>query len=139
MDLFKLFTLFAAGFAGATMGSFLLVTLLYSALLKHPSNLTDSLYIYRRLYRLNSVLCLLGGICAALVNDRTATFMLAILAVSYIFSLAHILKAISKTCNTQLEVTNISTYRSLSNIQNLIHFFQFTGAGYAIYLLAITA
>ena len=49
MDPFKLFGLISATFTGATMGSYLLVILLYNALLKHPTNLTDSLYIYRRL------------------------------------------------------------------------------------------
>lgn len=139
MDLFLLFNLIAAGFAGATMGSFLLMTLLYNALLKKPKNLNDSLYIYRRLYRLNTALCLLAGVCAALTNNTSAAFMLAILSVSYVFNHAHILKGISKTCNENYQVQNTTNYRSLSSLQNLMHFAQFTGAGYAIYLLALLA
>jgi len=136
MDIFLLFNLVAAGFTGATMGSFLLTTLLYNALLKKPKNLNDSLYIYRRLYRLNTVLCLLAGVCAALTNNKSAAFMLAILAVSYVFNHAHILKGISKTCDANYHVQNAANYRSLSSLQNLMHFAQFSGAGYAIYLLA---
>ena len=139
MDLFALFTLFAAGFTGATMGSFLLITLLYSVLLKHPKNLNNTLYIYRRLYRLNSTLCLIAGICAALVNNQKAALMLAILAASYVFNHAHILKGLIKTCNEQYQVINFSTYRSLNSLQNLMHLAQFFGAGYAIYLLSISA
>jgi len=137
MDIIYLFNLIAAGFAGATMGSFLLITLLYNALLKNPKNLSDSIYIYRRLYRLNTALSLLAGVCAALTNNRSAAFMLAILSVSYVFNHAHILKGISKTCNAQYQVQNSANYRSLTHLQNLMHFAQFAGAGYAIYLLAI--
>ena len=137
MDPFKLFGLISATFTGATMGSYLLIILLYNALLKHPTNLTDSLYIYRRLYRLNSVFCLLGGICAALVNNRPAAFMLAILAASYVFNHAHIIKGLIRACDENFCIVNTSNYRALSNLQNLLHFFQFIGAGYVIYLLAI--
>ena len=137
MDLFTLFTLIAAGFAGATMGSFLLVTLLYSVLLSHPSNIVDSLYIYRRLYRLNSVLCLSAGVCAALVNNQGAALMLAILAASNVFNHSHLLKAMIKCCDEQYQVINRSSYRSLTSLQNLMHLLQFCGAGYAIYLLSL--
>jgi len=100
MDLFNLFSLIAAAFSGATMGSFLLVTLLYSALLK-------------------------------------AAFMLAIIAASYVFNHAHILKGLTKTCNENYQVVNFNNYRALSSLQNLMHLGQFTAAGYVIYLLAI--
>ena len=137
MDLFYLFNLISAGFSGASMGSFLLVTLLYSALLKQPKNLINNLYIYRRLYRLNTVLCLLAGMCAALTNNQTAAFMLAILSVSYVFNHAHILKGITKACDSKYQVVNTSTYQTLTSLQNLMHIAQFLGAGYAIYLLAV--
>ena len=137
MDPFKLFGLISATFTGATMGSYLLVILLYNALLKHPTNLTDSLYIYRRLYRLNSVFCLLGGVCAALVNNRPAALMLAILAASYVFNHAHIIKGLIKSCDENFCIVNTSNYRALSSLQNVLHFFQFVGAAYVIYLLAV--
>lgn len=137
MDLYTLFTLATAAFAGATMGSFLLITLLYPALLKQPTNMNDSLYIYQRLYRLNSAFCLLGGVCAALIKNQQAAFVLAILAVSYVFNHAHILKGMTKSCNEQLQVINDRAYRSLKGLQNLMHIAQFLGAGYAIYLLSI--
>jgi len=119
------------------MGSFLLVTLLYKLLLKSPENLSDSLTIYRRLYRLNSVLCLLAGICAALIKNQTAAFLLSILTVSYVFNHSHILIGILKTCNEHYQIVNKAAYRSLSSLQNLLHLCQFLGAGYTIYLLAL--
>jgi len=139
MDVYNLFTLIAATFTGASMGSFLLLTLLYNSLLKSPENLINSLTIYRRLYRLNSVLCLLAGICAALVKNQTAAFLLTILTVSYVFNHSHILKGILKSCNEKYQVVNNRAYQSLSSLQNLLHLCQFAGAGYAIYLLAINS
>jgi len=120
------------------MGSFLLVTLLYNALLKQTDNITNKLFIYRRLYRLNTALSILGGICAALTNNRPAALMLAILGASYVFNHAHILKGLVKTCNTQYQVVNMRHYRGLSSLQNLMHLGQFFAAGYCIYLLGIT-
>lgn len=135
MDIFFLFTLIATALTGASMGSFLFVTLLYNVLLKSPDNLLTSLAVYRRLYRLNTVLCLLAGISAALLKNQTASLLLAILAASYVFSHSHILKAIIKTCNTDYQVVNQRAYRAWWQIQNLLHFCQFAGAAYAIYIL----
>ena len=136
MNLYVLFSLISAGFVGATVGSLLLTSLLYQALLKSTSTLNNQIYIYRRLYRLNSVLCLLAGVCAALVNNQPAALMLTILAVSYVFNHAHILKGLQKACNEQLEPVNSRAYQSMSSLQNLMHILQLAGAGYAIYLLA---
>lgn len=137
MDIYNLFALIAATFAGATMGSFLLVTLLYNTFIKAQSSLHNRLFIYRRLYRLNSVLCLLAGICAALIKNHSAAFMLTILTVSYVFNHSHILIGITKACNEQFQVINNRAYTSLTSLQNLLHLCQFSGAGYAIYLLAL--
>ena len=137
MDLYNLFILFAASFSGATMGSLLLVTLLYKTHLKNKKNINNSLFIYRRLYRLNSVFCLLAGISAALIKNHSAALMLAILAASYVFTHSHILKGLLKTCNEQVDIINQSAFQSLSRLQNLLHVSQLLGAGYAIYLLAL--
>lgn len=137
MDIYNLFTLVAATFTGASMGSFLLITLLYNTHLKNQKNINNSQYIYRRFYRLNFILCLLAGLCSALIKDHTATLMLIILSVSYIFNHAHILKGQLKACNEQFEVINNRKYQSFSHLQNLLHLCQFTGAGYAVYLLAL--
>ncbi len=136
MDLFILFSLISAGFIGATLGSFLLISLLHSALLKNTRKLNDNIYIYKRLYRLNSILCLLGGVCAALVNNQQAALMMAILAVSYVFNHAHILKGIISSCNESYELVDADRYRSLSALQNLMHLAQIIGAGYSLFLLA---
>lgn len=138
MDIYFFFNLLAVAFTGASMGSFLLITLLYKLLLKAPENLFNNFIIYRRLYRLNSVLCLLGGICAALIKNQTAAFLLTIITVSYIFTHSHLLNGMLKTCNEQYQVANQRNYQSLHLLQNLLHLFQFGCAGYVIYLLALT-
>jgi len=135
MDIYYLVNLIAVAFTGASMGSFLLLTLLYPILLKSPENLFTSFDIYRRFYRLNSALCLLAGVCAALVKNQSAAFLLTIITVSYIFNHSHILMGMLKTCNQQYQVARQSAYQSLKHLQNLLHLCQFSGAGYVIYLL----
>jgi hypothetical protein len=137
MDLFFLFNLLTATFTGASLGSYLLITLLYNALLKPKQNFNDALYIYRRFYRLNTGLCLLGGICAALINHQTAALMLAILAASHVFNHAHILKGLSSACNAKYQIVNEQQFKSLSSLQNIMHVLQVLGAGYTIYLLSL--
>jgi hypothetical protein len=138
MDLFALFSLLAAAAAGATIGSHLLLSLLYVPLFKQAHSFLQSLISLRRLYRLNTVLCLFGGTCAALVNNRSAAFMLAILAVSYVFTHTHLLKALLANCDTEYVIRKASAFRALRNLQNAAHLLQIIGAGYAVYLLALT-
>jgi hypothetical protein len=138
MDLFTLFNLLAAAAAGASIGSHLLLSLLYVPLFKQAHNFLQSLITLRRLYRLNTVLCLFAGTCAALLNNRSAAFMLAILAVSYVFTHTHLLKALLANCDTEYVIRKASAFRSVRNLQNMVHLLQISGAGYAIYLLALT-
>lgn len=138
MDLFALFSLLAAAAAGASIGSHLLLSLLYNPLFKQAQNFSQSLITLRRLYRLNTVLCLFGGTCAALVNNRAAAFMLAILAVSYVFTHTHLLKALLANCDTEYVIRKPAAFRTLSNLQNVAHLLQISGAIYAVYLLSLT-
>lgn len=138
MDLFTLFSLLAATGAGASIGSHLLLSLLYNPLFKEANSFSQSLVTLRRLYRLNTVLCLFAGTCAALVNNRAAAFMLAILAVSYVFTHTHLLKALLANCDTEHQIRNPAAFRTLHKLQNAVHLLQISGAIYAVYLLALT-
>lgn len=137
MDIFILFSLISAAAAGSSLGSHLLISLLHNVLFKQRKNFTNSLYIYRRLYRLNSVLCLIAGIYAALVNNRSAALLFAIVAASYVFNHAHLLKLLSKTCDRDYRITNLSQFQNLSRLQTLVHLLQIFALGYAVYLLAL--
>ena len=116
------------------MGSFLLLTLLHKPLISKQLNHEQWLNLHTRFYRLNIVLCLLGGITAALINYQETALLLAIVAVSYVFTNMHILRGINKhTCTP--DSTSPRALRSLKFVQNLIHFLQFFGAGCAVYYL----
>jgi hypothetical protein len=138
MDLFALFNLLAAAAAGASIGSHLLLSLLYNPLFKQARDFSQNLITLRRLYRLNTVLCLFAGTCAAMVNNRAAAFMLAILAVSYVFTHTHLLKAQLANCDAEYVVRKPTGFRTVRNLQNAMHLLQISGAIYAIYLLALS-
>lgn len=138
MDLFALFSLLAAATAGATIGSHLLLSLLYNPLFKQAQDFHQYLVTLRRLYRLNTVLCLFAGTCAALVNNRAAAFLLAILAVSYVFTHTHLLKALLANCDAAYVVRKPGAFHTARKLQNAVHLLQICGAIYGVYLLALT-
>jgi hypothetical protein len=138
MHLYSFLTLLTAAFAGSVMGSFLLLSLIYKPLISIQLNDDQKLFIYRRFYRLNIALCLSGGLIAALLKYQQAAFLLAILAASYVFCTAHILRGITLHLYTKNKSESLRALKSLTLLQNLIHFMQFMGAAYVIYILNIT-
>lgn len=135
MQLFHFISLIASAFAGATMGSFLLLTIINKPLLGKQLGALQLSQVYARFYRLNAALCLLGGLLAALVNNRQAALLLAILAVSYVFSNMHLLKNIVSHLSSTMDSGAQRALQGLYLLQNLVHFFQFVGAGWVVYLL----
>jgi len=139
MHLYSLLTLITAAFAGSVMGSFLLLTLLYKPLIAKQLNDEQKIFIYRRFYRLNIALCLSGGLVAALIKYQQAALLLAILAASYVFCTAHILRGITIHLCTKHKSESQRALTSLNLLQNLTHIMQFIAAAYVIYILNITA
>lgn len=135
MYIHALFTLIAASLTGSTMGSFLLLTVLYRPLISSQLNDEQRFFLFRRFYRLNIALCLIAGIIAALIKNQQAALVLAILAASYIFTNMHVLNGIIKHSEDTSSTENRKALRSLKILQNLIHFSQFIGAGWAVYYL----
>lgn len=135
MYIHALFTLIAAALTGSTMGSFLLLTVLHRPLISSQLNDEQQFFLYRRFYRLNIALCLIAGIIAALIKNQQAALVLAILAASYIFTNMHVLNGIIKHSEDTSSTENRRALRSLKILQNLIHFSQFIGAGWAVYYL----
>ena len=130
-----LFTLIAAAIAGSTMGSFLLLTVLHRPLISSQLDEQQRIFLYQRFYRLNIALCLMAGIIAALLKNQQAALVLSVLAISYVFTNMHILKGIIRQ---QLETPTADTQRALRSLkilQNMMHFLQFAGAGWAVYYL----
>ena len=128
-------TLIISAFAGSLMGSYLLLTLLYRPFIRDTFSLAQKLVLYRRFYRLNSTLALTGGLLAALIHNQQAAFILAILAVSYIFANMHILKGLSQPFPDSTQPERERLLRSLKLFQNSVHFSQFLAAGWVVYVL----
>jgi hypothetical protein len=135
MDLFNLFTLLCAAVAGTAMGSFLLLTVLHKPVLSKQISPSLRVVIHARFYRLNSVLCILAGLLAALLNNQQAALVLSVVAISYVFAHMHILKGIRTHLAEPTRSENQRVLSSLYLLQNVLHFLQFMGAGYGIYLL----
>lgn len=135
MALFHLFTLISAAFAAAAMGSFLLLTVTNKPLLAKHLDALQMLSIYGRFYRLNSVLLIVSGLTAGLVKEQQAALVMAIIAVSYVFSHMHILKGIRGQLEAKPSSQQQRSLSSLYLLQNFIHFCQFAGTGWGIYLL----
>lgn len=128
-------TLIISAFAGSLMGSYLYLTLLYRPLISDILSVQQTLILYRRFYRLNSVLSLIGGLLAALIHNQQAAFILTILAVSYIFANMHILKGLNQPVADSSHPERARLMRSLKLFQNAVHFSQFLGAGTVVYYL----
>ena len=139
MHLYSLLTLITAAFAGSVMGSSLLLSLLYKPLISKQLNDEQKLFLYRRFYRLNIALCLSGGLVAALIKYQQAALLLAILAASYIFCTAHIIRGITLHLCTKQKPESQRALRSLTLLQNLIHLMQFIAAAYVIRMLNVTS
>jgi len=135
MYLHALLTLIATAFTGATMGSFLLLTVLHRPLIATQLNDEQKVFLHRRFYRLNIALCLIAGIIAALIKNQQAALVLTVLAISYIFTNMHVLNGIIKHNIDTYSAENKRVLKSLKFLQNLIHVGQFTGAGWAVYYL----
>lgn len=134
MSLLNLLTLASAACAGASMGSFLLLTLINKPVLHAGLKAGQMNRIYGRFYRLNFVLCILAGLLAALIKNQQAALVLTILAASYVFANIHILRGIATHLNAADDSSRRRALDSLYLLQNGLHFMQFVGAGYGIFL-----
>lgn len=135
MHLFNLLTLISSACAGAAMGSFLLLTVIHKPVLSKQLDAASLSTIHARFYRLNGVLCLLGGLLAALINNQQAALLFAIIAVSYVFNNMHLLKGIRLQLGRRDTGRQQGQLRNLYLLQNLMHLLQFVGSGWAIYML----
>jgi len=135
MLLYNLITLISSACAGATMGSFLLLTVIHKSVLSNQLKAASLSRIYARFYRLNGALCLIGGLLAALVNNRQAALLFAIIAVSYVFNNMHLLKGINTQLQSDTGRRQQGTLGNLYLLQNSMHFLQFLGSAWVIYLL----
>ena len=116
------------------MGSFLMLTVIYKPVFTGYMNMPQRLLIYSRFYRLNTVLCLSGGVTAALVKYPQASLLMGILAASYVFASMYIIKGIRNYMDSSDQQSR-QTVTSLTLVQNLLHFGQFMAAAWVVYYL----
>jgi hypothetical protein len=135
MYFYDFLTLLTAAFAGSLIGSFLLLTVIVNPLVSKQLNSSQWLFVYRRFYRLNIVLSLLGGLLAALLKYQQAAMVLAILAASYVFANMHILKGFGSYFQTPSAEQNRHNLGLLKLAQNGLHLLQFVAAAWVIYYL----
>jgi len=135
MHLYNLLSLISSACAGATMGSFLLLTVIHKPVLSNQLKAVSLSRIYARFYRLNGALCLVGGLMAALLNNRQAALLFAIIAVSYVFNNMHLLKGINAQLQGDTGSRQQGNLGSLYLLQNSMHFLQFLGSAWVVYLL----
>lgn len=133
MYMHALLTLIATALTGASIGSYLMITVLHRPLIADQLNIDQTAFLHRRFYRLNIALCLMAGILAALIQNRQAAMALSILAVSYIFTNMHVLKAIINHSYSQQQAQSKRALRSLKFLQNILHLFQCMGACWAVF------
>lgn len=142
MDIYESFRLVAATGCGMQMGAFLIISLFHKPLfLKWPREITSA-ELFKRLYRLCTVIAIISGVLAIFGEAREAGFLLAILGMSYILLLTHLLPAITKLHYKIDAGSTIKQRRSpeeiigfLKIIQISSHFLQFLVLLYLVYRL----
>ncbi|TNF33990.1 MAG: hypothetical protein EP315_07790 [Gammaproteobacteria bacterium] len=134
MKLDALLSLITAALAGATMGSFLLLTVIHRPLFTRYLDTAKRLLVYSRFYRMNMVLCLTGGVTAALIKYPQASLLLGILAASYVFASMYLIKNLQGLLVSD-DAQSRQLVSSLTLVQNLLHFIQFIGAGWVVFYL----
>jgi len=135
MTLQDQFKMIAAVFAGIPLGSYLFLTLLHRPVMLRLLDEAQRLLVYRRMYRLNTVFCILAGLVAALLKNNQSALMFSVLAASYVFANAHLLKHLQQLCFEVKNDDTTSLIWKLKLAQNGLHFLQFSGVIYAVYYL----
>ena len=95
MDTFETLRLIAATGCGIQMGGFLMLSLFHQPIFKQwPMDYTAS-GLFKRFYRFNTAIAIISGVFAIFGEARETGFLLAVLGMSYILLLTHLLPAIS--------------------------------------------
>jgi hypothetical protein len=140
MDSYETARLISATACGAQLGAFLMLSLLNRPLLNDWPNSLDTIWVFKRFYRLNTVLAIFAGIFAVLGNANEPGFLFAILGFSYVLAHLHLLRAMSLTQQNSKSPVQAHLKRSprqllqlLKLSQQLLHITQIFGL---IYLLS---
>ncbi|MDH5423405.1 MAG: hypothetical protein OEY29_00255 [Gammaproteobacteria bacterium] len=145
MTTIEILRLIAATGCGIQIGGFLLLSLLHRPLLHNwPKNIELD-WLFKRYYRFNTIISAISGVFAILGEARSTGFLLAILGMSYILLLTHLLPAMlnlhQQINNKPSFLTRRSPSQSLAilgKLQITAHFFQLIVIMYIVYMLAVS-
>lgn len=145
MDTIETLRLIAATGCGIQMGGFLLLSLFHKPLFKQwPQNIELS-DLFKIFYRFNTAISIISGVFAILGEARSAGFLLAIVGMSHLILLTHLLpailsthSAINKTKSYTPKRSPTNTLKILNKIQKIAHFLQLIAISYIVYKLSIS-
>lgn len=143
MNTLELLRLIAATGCGIQMGGFLLLSLFHKPLFSTWPNNIGLCDLFKRFYRFNTVIAIISGLLAIFAGARSTGFLLAILGMSYILLLTHLIPAMIKLHNQSKKPPAFSAKRSpkeslilLNKLQIMAHFIQLTTIIYIVYRLS---
>jgi len=142
MTLLESLRLLASTGCGIQIGSFLLLSVFHKPLLDSWPEKTEKLWLFKRFYRFNIFVSLISGILAIFGEARETGFLLAILGMTYVLLLTHLLPSIINQ-HQQIQFRNTQNLRRspdeilmiLKKLQIIIHFSQLLLLFYLVYRL----
>lgn len=124
MTIYESLRLYAAAGCGIQIGGFLLLSLFHRPLLVGWPADISLLWLYQRFYRFNTAISVISGILAILGNAKTTGFLLAILGMSYILLLIHLLPLIQQQNQQIVEKQGLNLRRSPAEILHILKYLQ---------------
>lgn len=143
MDTIETLRLVAATGCGIQIGGFLLLSLFHKPLFSRWPQDIELSRLFKIFYRFNTAISIISGVFAIFGEARSAGFLLAVLGMSYVLLLTHLLPAI---LNTHHEINNGSSHTArrspseslilLCKLQITAHFLQLSTIIYIVYKLS---
>lgn len=143
MDTIETLRLLAATGCGIQIGGFLLLSFFHKPLFSRwPQDIELNL-LFKIFYRFNTAISIISGVLAILGEARSMGFLLAIIGMSHILLLTHMLPAIQSThqkVDKKETFTNkrppSETLKILNKVQITAHFLQLLAILYVVYKLS---
>ena len=146
MDTIEILRLMAATGCGIQIGGFLLLSLFHKPLFSRWPQDIELNKLFKIFYRFNTAISIISGILAILGEARSTGFLLAIIGMSHILLLTHMLPAIQnahqKVDKKETFITKRSpseTLRILNKVQITAHFLQLLAILYIVYKLSTSS
>jgi len=131
MTIYESLQILAATGCGIQIGGFLLLSLFHNTVFAQWPQDISVLGLFQRFYRFSIVVALCSGILAIFAESRDSGFLLAILGMSHVLLLTHLLPAIRRSHQLMATKKRSKQRRSpeetlqlLQKLQVTVHLFQ---------------